>query len=327
VSGTDAAELSLKNGDPAAALAQLQEQIKAQPANAKLRIFLFQLLCVLGQWERALNQLKVASGLDASALAMAQMYGEAVRCEAIRNDVFAGRKSPMIFGEPEQWLALLIESLLVAGRGNAAQSEELRLRAFEEAETSPGDLNGQPFEWVADADSRLGPVLEAVINGRYYWVPFARLASVTIEEPEDLRDMVWMPAHLQFENGGEQVALIPTRYPARARAADPRDGQRGRAPDGGARARHSQRRGRGRSGRRRRRPWLSSSRRRNGCSLRSSTGSPTTSRTRSWSRASTASCRRTACARACCAISPGCSTPPSWKRARRWPDGRTRSDR
>jgi type VI secretion system protein ImpE len=220
MSGIEAAEFSLKNGDPAAALAQLQEQIKAQPANAKLRIFLFQLLCVLGQWERALNQLKVASGLDASALAMAQMYGEAVRCEAIRSGVFAGRKSPMIFGEPEQWLALLIESLLVAGRGDAARAEELRLRAFEEADTSPGDLNGEPFEWIADADSRLGPVLEAVINGRYYWVPFSRLSSVTIDKPEDLRDMVWMPAQLQFENGGEQVALIPTRYPGSERSDD-----------------------------------------------------------------------------------------------------------
>jgi type VI secretion system protein ImpE len=215
-----AAELSLKNGDPTTALAQLQEQIKAHPANAKLRIFLFQLLCVLGQWERALNQLKVASGLDASALAMAQMYGEAVRCEAIRTDVFAGRKSPMVFGEPEQWLALLIESLLVGGRGDAARAADLRQRAFEEADASPGDLNGQPFEWVADADSRLGPVLEAVINGRYYWVPFSRLSAVTMEKPEDLRDVVWMPAQLQFENGGEQVALIPTRYPGSERSDD-----------------------------------------------------------------------------------------------------------
>jgi type VI secretion system protein ImpE len=39
------------------------------------------------------------------------------------------------------------------------------------------------------------------------------LSTVTIEAPEDLRDMVWMPAQLQFENGGEMVALIPTRYP------------------------------------------------------------------------------------------------------------------
>ena len=213
MSVTDAAEQSLANGDPAAALALLQEEIRAKPANAKLRIFLFQLLCVLGQWERALNQLKVASGLDASALAMAQMYGEAVRCEAIRGDVFRGKKSPMVFGQPEQWLALLIESLLVAARGETERSEQLRLRAFEEAEASAGEINGQAFEWIADADSRLGPVLEAVINGRYYWVPFSRLSSVSIEEPEDLRDMVWMPAQLQFANGGESVALIPTRYP------------------------------------------------------------------------------------------------------------------
>lgn len=220
MSGIDAAEASLRDGDPAGALALLQEQVRARPSDARLRIFLFQLLCVVGQWERALNQLKVASGLDAAALPMAQMYGEAVRCEAIRGDVFAGRKSPMVFGQPEQWLALLIESLLLGGRGAAAQAEEYRQRAFEEAEPSAGDINGTPFDWIADADSRLGPVLEAVINGRYYWVPFSRIASITVEEPEDLRDVVWMPAQLQFENGGEAVALIPARYPGSERAED-----------------------------------------------------------------------------------------------------------
>jgi type VI secretion system protein ImpE len=220
MSVADAAEHSLKNGDPAAALAHLQEQVRAKPADAALRVFLFQLLCVRGEWERALNQLKVASDLDASALAMAQMYGDAVRCEAIRRDVFDGKKSPMVFGAPEQWLALLIESLLVAGRGEMGRSAELRQRAFEEADTSAGEINGQPFGWVADGDSRLGPVLEAMMNGRYYWVPFSRLAAVTIEEPEDLRDMVWMPAHLRFENGGEMVALIPTRYPGSETSQD-----------------------------------------------------------------------------------------------------------
>jgi type VI secretion system protein ImpE len=220
MSAADAAAQSLKDGDPAAALVQLQEQVRARPADPKLRVFLFQLLCVLGQWDRALNQLKVASDLDAGALAMAQMYGEAVRCEAIRREVFDGKKSPVVFGEPEQWLALLIESLLVSGLGEPAKSEELRLRAFDEAGTSAGDINGEPFDWVCDADSRLGPVLEAIINGRYYWVPFARLSKMTIEAPEDLRDVVWMPAHLQFENGGESVALIPTRYPGSEGAAD-----------------------------------------------------------------------------------------------------------
>ena len=215
-----AAEFSLKNGDPVAALAQLQEQVRSRPEDAKLRIFLFQLLCVTGKWERALNQLGVAAGLDPAALAMAQTYGDAVRCEAIRADVFAGRKSPMIFGQPDQWLALLIESLLVAGRGEPERSRELRARAFDEAPPTGGTINGTPFSWIADADSRIGPVLEAVINGRYYWLPFSRLLKLEIEKPEDLRDMVWMPAHLQFENGGEAVALIPTRYPGSEASSD-----------------------------------------------------------------------------------------------------------
>lgn len=215
-----AAEQYLKDGDPNAALAKLQEDIRLHPANAKLRVFLFQLLCVLGQWERALNQLKVASELDASALAMAQIYGDAVRCEPVRDAVFEGRKSPMILGEPDEWLALLIESRLQAGRGELGQAEDLRQRAFEAAPVSAGNIDGKPFEWIADADSRLGPVIEAVINGRYYWVPFSRIGKISMEAPEDLRDLVWMPAHLDFENGGESLALIPTRYCGSHAAAD-----------------------------------------------------------------------------------------------------------
>src|SRR5258706_5984962 len=155
----DAAEFSLKNGDPAAALAQLQEQVRGKPDDPKLRIFLFQLLCLVGKWDRALNQWSVAAGLDTSALEMAQAYGDAVRCEAVRTDVFEGRKSPMIFGQPDQWLALLIESLLVAGRGEPGRSTELRARAFEEAPATAGAVGSPPVSWIADAHSRLRPLL------------------------------------------------------------------------------------------------------------------------------------------------------------------------
>ena len=212
MSALQSAEQDLRAGDPVAALRYLQEEVKTKPADSKLRVFLFQLLSVVGQWERALNQLNVAATLDPAALAMAQTYREAIRCELLRDQVFAGKKAPMVFGQPERWLAYLIESLLLIGQGKAVQAAELHARAFEEADATSGTMDGKPFAWIADADSRLGPVLEAIVNGRYYWVPFSRLTRVVIEAPEDLRDVVWMPAHFQFDNGGDTVALIPTRY-------------------------------------------------------------------------------------------------------------------
>jgi type VI secretion system protein ImpE len=215
-----AAEQYLRDKDPTGALQQLQEAVRNKPSDSKLRIFLFQLLSVLGQWERALNQLNVAAELDAAALAMAQMYREALHCEVLRAQVFEGKKSPMVFGQPEQWLALLIESLLLNGQGKHREAGAMHERAFEEASATAGIIDGQPFEWIADADARLGPVCEAIINGRYYWIPFSRLRAITIDEPEDLRDFVWMPAHFQFDNGGESVALIPTRYPGSEKSDD-----------------------------------------------------------------------------------------------------------
>ncbi len=202
----------LKNNCTNDALAALSDQVRANPADGKLRVFLSQLLCILGNWQRALNQLSVAAELDPLAIPMKQVYSDAIKCEGLRADVFAGKRTPMVFGQPEEWLALLVESLLRRGTGETALAANLHQRAFENAPVSPGKLDGAAFDWLADADMRLGPVLEAFINGKYYWVPFSRLSRIKIESPEDLRDCVWMPAQLLFENGGESPALIPTRY-------------------------------------------------------------------------------------------------------------------
>jgi type VI secretion system protein ImpE len=210
---SSAAVTALKDGDVQRALKLLTEQVRAHPQDAKLRVFLFQLLCVLGQWDRALNQLNVSLELDAGTLPMVQTYREAIACETLRLQVFAGHKAPMLFGQPETWIALLIEAMLREGQGDAAAARQLREQALEHAPTSAGTLDGQVFAWIADADTRLGPTIEAVINGRYYWLPWNRLAKVDIDPPEDLRDRVWMPAHFEFTNGGDVVGLIPTRYP------------------------------------------------------------------------------------------------------------------
>ena len=203
----------LKAGDPAAALLALQDLVRAKPGDAKLRIFLFQLLCVLGDWNRAIRQLKVCGELDPGALQMCQAYREAIICEVYREKVFAGDKAPLVFGEPQEWLAWLIEAQKLLAQGQADAAADLRARAFDAAPATRGNLDGVEFAWIADADMRFGPVLEAVVNGRYFWLPFNQISAITFDPPTDLRDAVWTAANIKLANEGSVVAFIPTRYP------------------------------------------------------------------------------------------------------------------
>ncbi len=203
----------LRSGQLDEALAALKEAIKQAPADGKKRVFLFQLLCVLGQWDKADTQLQVLGDMDAESMLMAQIFRPALPCEALRGEIFAGKRSPLIFGEPAEWIGLLVQANQLLAEGQVAAASDLRERAFEAAPATAGKMNDQPFEWIADADSRLGPMLEAIIDGKYYWVPFFRIRSIRIEPPQDLRDMVWTTAQFIWANGGQNPGFIPTRYP------------------------------------------------------------------------------------------------------------------
>ncbi|WP_319544408.1 hypothetical protein [Ruegeria conchae] len=85
-------EEHLRTGDLTATLTALQDKIRANPADAKLRIFLFQLLCVMGDWKRAITQLKLSAEMDEAATMMAKTYREAIICEVYREKVFAAEK-------------------------------------------------------------------------------------------------------------------------------------------------------------------------------------------------------------------------------------------
>src|SRR5260221_6018816 len=100
--------------------------------------------------------------MDADSALLAQIFTPVLQCEALRGEVFAGGRGPLVFGEPEEWVGLLVQANQLIAQGNYAASRELRERAFEAAPAVPGKLNDRDFEWVADADSRLGPILEAI---------------------------------------------------------------------------------------------------------------------------------------------------------------------
>ena len=94
-------EESIKAGRVDEALASLQEGIRKAPADPRLRRFLFQLSCIMGKWEKALTQLQVLADLDAESFLLAQIFRPVIACETLRAEVFQGKRTALIFGEPE----------------------------------------------------------------------------------------------------------------------------------------------------------------------------------------------------------------------------------
>jgi len=193
-------------------LARIKHAIRESPAAPEHRIAYFQLLCIKGDWERANDQLKIVEEVAPASALFAQVYSRAILCELERAKVFAGDGDPVIFGEPAEWLAHLIEAFRRGRSGDWDAASKAQALAFEAAPVTKGSLNDHAIEWVADADSRLGPVLEAFIEGHYRWIPFDRISKLTIPEPSHQIDKVWVPAKFVWTNRGSADGLIPVRY-------------------------------------------------------------------------------------------------------------------
>lgn len=214
------AEESIKAGNLGAALAELQGAVRDDPAKPEYRTYLFQLLCVIGDWNRALTQLNVVADMDHTALLMAQTYRELLLCEAFRAEVFAGKREPLLFGEPNSWTGILLQTLGAVEKGNGQEAYDIAMNAMDQATARAGTVDDQPFEWLGDADMRLGPVFEIILNGKYYWVPMSNVAEISFSEPEDLRDLVWLPVQIRWVNDGNSIGFMPTRYPGADTFAD-----------------------------------------------------------------------------------------------------------
>ena len=171
--------------------------MRKRPGDAKLRIFLFQLLAVMGQWERALTQLKVAADLDPTTLPMVQTYRtRPAHARAMRSDGVRGQAPRRhCSASPPMDGAAGARRCGSSRQGQFEAGRTLRERAFEDAPATAAErIDGKLFAWIADADSRLGPMLEADHQRSLLLDPVrtARGAS-QFEKPADLRDLAWMP--------------------------------------------------------------------------------------------------------------------------------------
>lgn len=210
----------IRTGDVAAARAALIEEVRARPDDRKSRMFLSQLLLVLGEWDKALTHMKMLANLSPEALTLFTAYDRAITAEKQREAVFAGKAEPEALAPAGPWFQLLLQALAAETKGDVEAAARLRAEAFDLAPETRGDADGAAFEFIADADARFGPSLEAIVDGKYGLVPFEAIVELTCDGVRDLRDLVWMPARISLRTGQSGHVFLCARYPGAATDAD-----------------------------------------------------------------------------------------------------------
>lgn len=148
------------------AISALNEALRNDPSNQKQRTFLFELLCFSGDYDRAEKQLNILEqeGSKDSFLGTL-LYKAALNAEKTRQEMFEKKTYP---------------KQAVDGALTGVQ----------------GKLNGKEFQSLSDADPRIGEKLEVFAAGDYMWISYQDIASIQIEAPKRLRDLLWAPAKL-----------------------------------------------------------------------------------------------------------------------------------
>ncbi len=179
-----------KAGKLSEAIQAISAEVRDNPTDVRRRTFLFELLCFAGDFGRAEKHLSVLAEGGADAATGVLVYRAALFAENMRTDLFSRKEYPVVADAPPV----------------------------------SGTWNGQPFESIEDADPRVGPRLEIYAAGQCMWLPLAHVASVRMEPPKRLRDLLWAPAIVRtgeaFKGTELGEVLIPALFPLSSRQPD-----------------------------------------------------------------------------------------------------------
>jgi type VI secretion system protein ImpE len=193
----------LQDGDLTRAVELATNQVKGAPLDAGARLALFQTLCFSGDLDRALKQLDIVADESMEKAFGATALKALLDGELHRRQVLSGYGTPDFLGEDNSWAALLLHAI----KEPAAPEELEKARG-----AISGTLNGEPFTDFRDGDDLLGSVLEFSVAGRYVWLRWSQVKSLTAKQPSSLLDLCWLPVDLELVSGERTNGVIPVLY-------------------------------------------------------------------------------------------------------------------
>ena len=147
-------------GDLSAAITKVGDELKNDPADARRRSFLFEMLCFSGDLERAGKQLDVIGrgGMDAE-IAVSR-YRAALEAEKLRRALFTEGRMPGLPKDVPAYTQQHLEAIARMREGRAEEATALLEEAVEQRPSIACEINGERFEDIRVADDLLAPFLE-----------------------------------------------------------------------------------------------------------------------------------------------------------------------
>ena len=213
------------NGDLRGAINQLTQDVKANPRESRSRIFLFELLCFAGEFDRAGRQLDAIAQMSGNVQVEmgVQVYRNLLQAEVARQAFFSGKSlQPKFISEPPPYASLHLQAVAKLRENQAQDFENLLDESSNLREPLKGQIDGNPFNDLRDADDLLGPFLEVLFQTDYVWLPFEQIKQIEIQAPRTLRDLIWTPAKVALRSETSGDLYVPAQYHGSAEHPDDR---------------------------------------------------------------------------------------------------------
>lgn len=199
-------------GELTPAIAKIGDELKNDPGDIKRRTFLFEMLCLNGDLERASKQLDAISRGGAESEIAVQRYRSAIECEKLRRLTYTKGLTPGLPKKVPAYTQMHLDALNHIRENRIEEARGLLEQAADARPPVACMINGELFDEIRDADDVIGPFLEVFTMSNYSWVPWESVQSVTIPPPKHLRDLIWAPASVELDIGSLGEVFLPVLY-------------------------------------------------------------------------------------------------------------------
>lgn len=203
----------IQTGQLVQARKQLVDLLKKNPADIGSRTALFQVLCFVGDLDKAEKHLDILLAQDQSVQGGVQQYKTLLAAEKLRQATRDGREEVRFLPKESKSAELLKEANRALRNGDKTKA----VAAIEGIQAICGRLggtmNGEPFTGASDVDSFFNGFLEAVVYDQYVLIPFSSIRELLIEPPLRLSDLFWCTAIITTRDDLTLNAFLPVLYP------------------------------------------------------------------------------------------------------------------